>query len=113
MASALEHPLRDGSGRDSHGVQVVRQVCPALLVHRDEIRHPDPERAASLAIFFAASIARERLLFADAPHSNSAGLASARELSAAGVHVIVLERAPWVGGLSLTHEHEGFRLTIT
>ena len=75
MASALEHPLRDGSGRDSHGVQVVRQVCPALLVHRDEIRHPDPERAASLAIFFAASIARERLLFADAPHSNSAGLA--------------------------------------
>ena len=41
-----------------------------------------------------------------------AGLAAARELSAAGVHVVVLERAPWVGGLSLTWEHRGFRFDL-
>jgi protoporphyrinogen oxidase len=41
-----------------------------------------------------------------------AGLASARELSKAGAHVVVLERAPWVGGLSLTHVRDGFRFDL-
>ncbi len=41
-----------------------------------------------------------------------AGLAAARELSAAGVDVVVLERAPWVGGLSMTREHKGFRFDL-
>ena len=41
-----------------------------------------------------------------------AGLAAARELSSAGVHVIVLERAPWVGGLSFTHERDDFRFDL-
>lgn len=41
-----------------------------------------------------------------------AGLAAAHELAARGVDVVVLERAPWVGGLSLTWEHEGFRFDL-
>jgi protoporphyrinogen oxidase len=41
-----------------------------------------------------------------------AGLAAAHELTARGVHVTVLERAPWVGGLSLTWEHEGFKFDL-
>lgn len=41
-----------------------------------------------------------------------AGLAAARELSAAGVQVEVLERAPWVGGLSMTAERNGFRFDL-
>lgn len=41
-----------------------------------------------------------------------AGLAAAHELATRGVDVCVLERAPWVGGLSLTWEHEGFRFDL-
>ena len=41
-----------------------------------------------------------------------AGLAAAHELAVRGVDVTVLERAPWVGGLSLTWEHEGFRFDL-
>jgi protoporphyrinogen oxidase len=40
------------------------------------------------------------------------GLAAGHELSAGGVEVLVLERAPWVGGLSMTWEHRGFRFDI-
>lgn len=41
-----------------------------------------------------------------------AGLAAAHELSRNGVEVTVLERAPWVGGLSLTWERDGFRFDL-
>ena len=46
----------------------------ALLPHRARIRHPEPERAIDLAIFFAASVARERLLFADSTHAAATGM---------------------------------------
>lgn len=41
----------------------------ALLEHRAEINHSDPERAVELAIFMAAALCREWLLFHDAPHA--------------------------------------------
>ncbi|MDJ0849065.1 MAG: FAD-dependent oxidoreductase [Myxococcota bacterium] len=41
-----------------------------------------------------------------------AGLAAGRELALAGVDVTVLERAPWVGGLSMTAERNGFRFDL-
>ncbi len=41
-----------------------------------------------------------------------AGLAAAHELSRCGVRVIVLERAPWVGGLSMTWVRDGFRFDL-
>jgi len=41
-----------------------------------------------------------------------AGLAAATELATRGVDVCVLERAPWVGGLSLTWERDGFRFDL-
>jgi protoporphyrinogen oxidase len=41
-----------------------------------------------------------------------AGLAAGHELAKGGVHVTVYERAPWVGGLSFTWEHEGFRFDL-
>lgn len=41
-----------------------------------------------------------------------AGLAAGHELSARGMKVTVLERAPWVGGLSLTWERDGFRFDL-
>ena len=48
-----------------------RFLLKALLSRRGEIRHPDPERAVELAFFFAAAVCRDRILFADAPHSES------------------------------------------
>jgi len=41
-----------------------------------------------------------------------AGLAAARDLSAAGVEVIVLEQATQVGGLARTERHRGYRFDI-
>ena len=41
-----------------------------------------------------------------------AGLAAGHELATRGVRVTVLERAPWVGGLSITWEQDGFRFDI-
>jgi AcrR family transcriptional regulator len=35
----------------------------------DEIRHPDPDRAVLFAIFLVAAAARDKILFADAPHA--------------------------------------------
>jgi AcrR family transcriptional regulator len=49
----------------------------ALLTRRDEIHHPEPERAVELAIFFAAAACRDRILFAEAPHSESTRLSTA------------------------------------
>ena len=46
----------------------------ALLSCRDEIGHPDPERAVDLAVFFAAAAIRDAVLFNDAPHAASTGL---------------------------------------
>ena len=40
-----------------------------LLRHRDRIRHPDPEAAARFGIFLVGSLAREKLLFGNAPHA--------------------------------------------
>lgn len=39
-----------------------------------------------------------------------AGLSAAHQLTSAGVHVSVLEAAPYVGGRMVTHELDGFRL---
>jgi AcrR family transcriptional regulator len=42
-----------------------------LLECRDEITHPDPERAADLVAYFIAAIGRDKILFGDAPHASS------------------------------------------
>jgi len=44
-----------------------------LLDHRESIHHPDPERAVDLAIYMAAALCREWLLFSDAPHASTTG----------------------------------------
>jgi AcrR family transcriptional regulator len=46
-------------------------ACAFLLECRDEITHPDPERAVDLAAYFMAAIGRDKILFGDAPHASS------------------------------------------
>ncbi len=48
-----------------------RASCAYLLECRDEITHPDPERAVDLIAFFIPAVAREKILFGDAPHADS------------------------------------------
>jgi hypothetical protein len=48
-----------------------RAVCAFLLECRDEITHPDPERAVDLIAYFVAAIGRDKILFGDAPHASS------------------------------------------
>lgn len=56
-----EPQVRDrGKTLNEHVVGGVLEVCRR---HRDEISHPDPERAVEVAIGFTGAIARERLLF--------------------------------------------------
>jgi AcrR family transcriptional regulator len=44
-------------------------VSRILLRHRRSIRHDDPEEAIRFGIFLVSSVARDRLLFSEAPHA--------------------------------------------
>jgi AcrR family transcriptional regulator len=46
-------------------------LADELLRHQREFRHPEPERAAEAAVFAAASVSRERILFPEGAHASS------------------------------------------
>ncbi len=46
-------------------------LMEALLEHREEMTHDEPERAVQAAVFGAASICRERLLFSEGAHART------------------------------------------
>jgi len=48
-----------------------RAACAFLLECRDQITHPDPERAVGLIAYFIPAIGRDKILFGDAPHASS------------------------------------------
>jgi len=48
---------------------VYEPLIQILLRHRRRIRHPDAEAAARFGIFLVSSVAREKLLFGQAPHA--------------------------------------------
>ena len=48
---------------------VYEPLGAVLLRHRARIHHPDPDAAVRFVVFLAMSVAREKLLFADAPQS--------------------------------------------
>lgn len=49
--------------------RVYDRMVAVLIRHRDHIRHPDPEAAIRFGVFMVSAVAREKLLFGDAPHS--------------------------------------------
>jgi AcrR family transcriptional regulator len=49
--------------------RVFEQPVDALLRHRDRIRHADPASAIRFGVFFVSSVARDKLLFDEAPHA--------------------------------------------
>jgi AcrR family transcriptional regulator len=54
------------------------ELSGVLLHHRRRITHDDPEGACRFGIFFVSSIARDRLLFSEAPHARITDLPAAR-----------------------------------
>jgi AcrR family transcriptional regulator len=49
-----------------------------FAAHRTSIRRKDPDEAISFALFAAASLCRERILFADAPHAAATPISDER-----------------------------------
>jgi AcrR family transcriptional regulator len=55
-------------------------LSEALLGHRDQILHAEPERAVQAAVFGAASICRERILFSEGAHADATQQSNAQLL---------------------------------
>ena len=70
----------DAATRKSRAA-VHARLAAVLLERRDEIAHPEPERAVEFGLFFVGATCREKLLFARAPHAE-ATRATPRELEA-------------------------------
>ncbi|HEX6883644.1 MAG TPA: helix-turn-helix domain-containing protein [Planctomycetota bacterium] len=66
---ARTHPAEIDEEMRARRARQFAFVHAALLAHRAEMRHEDPERAVELAVFFAAATCRDRILFAAAPHT--------------------------------------------
>jgi len=63
------------------------RAAAMFAVFGKEIRHKDPVRAAEVGIFLIASIARESILFGEAPHATATAL-SAAQLRSTLVHTL-------------------------
>ena len=75
---------------------VYAPLAAVLPRHRARIRHPDPDAAVRFAIFLALSIAREKLLFTDAPQSRITPMsrASLRDELRRTVHAYLTAKDP-------------------
>jgi AcrR family transcriptional regulator len=54
--------------------RVFEQPVDALLPHRSRIRHADPAAAIRFGVFFVSSVARDKLLFGEAPHARATAM---------------------------------------
>ena len=65
------HPDDQDEGTKAKRASQFGFLATALLEYRDQFRHPEPERAAEAAVFGAASICRERILFSESAHASA------------------------------------------
>lgn len=68
---ARQHPQDISPENRQHSSEKHRASCAFLLECREEITHPDPERAVDLIAYFVPAIGRDKILFGDAPHASS------------------------------------------
>ncbi len=74
---ARQHPEKiDGETRARRQRQFAF-LGEALLANREHWCHADPERAVQTAVFMAAAVCREAVLFRDAPHSQATAMSYA------------------------------------
>lgn len=74
------HPENVTLNQRKHRTALYERLAELLLACRGEISHPDPEHAVRFGLLMAASVFREKILFAGAPHA-SAVQASDRDLA--------------------------------
>jgi AcrR family transcriptional regulator len=66
---ARRHPKALPRELVSRRAQVHGRPVELLLLRREEIAHPNPERAVEVGLYTAAGAARDAILFGDAPHA--------------------------------------------
>ena len=66
---ARTHPDALPADIVAHRRRIYEPLVRILVRHQRHIVHPDPEAAARFALFLGSSVAREKILFGDAPHS--------------------------------------------
>jgi AcrR family transcriptional regulator len=66
-----QHPRAISPENRQLSVEKHRTAGAFLLECRDEITHPDPERAVDLVAYFIPAIGRDKILFGDAPVASS------------------------------------------
>jgi AcrR family transcriptional regulator len=68
---ARQHPQAISPEHRRLSSEKHRAACAFLQECRDEITHPDPERAIDLIAYFIPAIGRDKILFGDVPHASS------------------------------------------
>jgi len=68
---ARRHPEMITPAARRRRTELHREWCSVFLVHRERIRHPEPEQAVAMAMFVVVTAAREKVVFSDAPHAAS------------------------------------------
>ncbi|MGC4046381.1 MAG: TetR/AcrR family transcriptional regulator [Armatimonas sp.] len=71
---ARQHPQNISLENRQLSSEKHRASCAFLLECRNEITHPDPERAVDLVAYFIPAIGRDKILFGDAPHASSVAI---------------------------------------
>lgn len=93
---ARQHPEALSEDLVSRRRLLYDDVSRILLRHRRRIRHDDPEAAIRFGIFLVSSVARDRLLFSEAPHAQVTGLpvTRLREELVRALYAYLTTRAP-------------------
>jgi AcrR family transcriptional regulator len=75
---ARQHPDALSEELISRRRRIYDGIAEALLRHRHEITHEDPEEAIRFGIYVVSAAARDSLLFSDAPHARVTAISAAR-----------------------------------
>jgi AcrR family transcriptional regulator len=68
---ARQHPEALPPGLVGQRQALYARAGDILLRHRARIAHADPEQAVRFALFLVSAVARDKLLFPDAPHASA------------------------------------------